>query len=161
MKCQICDTDNTKKECLHYNKVMNTTENNRLIAEFLNWQYTEETETNFALFYFRDNGYTIGALKFHTDWDWLMEVVEKIKSIGYFIDMSYLSDHGYIHNSIAFNYATYSTVVCNVSSIPNPSQSYPPTAENPMYISEFNDPKEALYNLIIRFIKWYNKEQKK
>jgi hypothetical protein len=30
-----------------------------------------------------------------------------------------------------------------------------------MYISEFNDPKEALYNLIIRFIKWYNKEQKK
>jgi len=128
---------------------MNTIENNKLIAEFMGFRFKGNNI----------NPYNETTLKYHSDWNWLMEVAEKIKGMGYFIDMPYLSNHGYIHNSIAFNYATYSTVVCQVSSIPNPSRSNPPTAQNPAEISEFTDPKEAMYNLVIRFIKWYNKEQ--
>lgn len=50
----------------------NTTENNKLIAEFMpNWD---------GRFYHMPSAgkYTALQLKFHSDWNWLMPVVEKI-----------------------------------------------------------------------------------
>lgn len=59
---------------------------NELIAEFLGWERFENPFRDIKKEdgYFRqptDNGtYTIvGELKFHTSWDWLMPVVEKIE----------------------------------------------------------------------------------
>jgi hypothetical protein len=59
---------------------MNTTENNILIAEFLG---QKETISNFPQFGYMTvygdwkNEFTPNELKFHSDWNWLMEVVEK------------------------------------------------------------------------------------
>lgn len=61
---------------------MNNTANNILIAEFLGFQATSEG-------YFDNEGElegiekdnTFDVLKFDTDWNWLMEAVEKIESI--------------------------------------------------------------------------------
>jgi len=61
---------------------MNNIENNKLIAEFLGFQLTnlgwfdnEEHLINVE----KDN--TFDDLKFHSDWNWLMEVIETILNI--------------------------------------------------------------------------------
>ena len=59
---------------------MNTQENNKLIAEFMNLTEVQDgylcgydnTENDF---------YLTEHLKFHTSWDWLMPVVEKIQKL--------------------------------------------------------------------------------
>lgn len=64
---------------------MNTTENNKLIAEFMG-EYQYDQEDNFVTFDLTDNMFShdtilLENLKFHYDWNWLMEVVEKISNI--------------------------------------------------------------------------------
>tara|TARA_R110000822_G_scaffold302368_1_gene426546 strand:- start:321 stop:662 length:342 start_codon:yes stop_codon:yes gene_type:complete len=61
---------------------MNTQENNRLIAEFMGWDVKRPSTipsnlhlSNLEL----DNGEIFEPL-FHSSWDWLMPVVEKIES---------------------------------------------------------------------------------
>jgi hypothetical protein len=52
---------------------MNTEEGNELIAEFMNGEF-DERELVF-------NGQQYKNLKYHSSWDWLMPVVEKIHSL--------------------------------------------------------------------------------
>jgi hypothetical protein len=54
------------------------TENNKLIAEFMNSKVTIDT-------YFINGMYLTTNetdLKYHSDWNWIFEVVEKIEKIG-------------------------------------------------------------------------------
>lgn len=66
-------------------------EKNRMIAEFMGMQYTEigwfdnEGLLNFS--YTKDN--TFDELLFHTSWDWLMPVVEKIEKLGFTIEKNF------------------------------------------------------------------------
>ena len=67
---------------------MKTIENNKIIAEFLSVKiHPCETIENFKFLPIEErglyNGYFIDELKYHEDWNWLMEVVEKIESIEY------------------------------------------------------------------------------
>ncbi len=75
---------------------MNTIGNNKLIAEFMELEKTkmffnlktgnyvknetDDCEVN-ATDVFIKNGKPINNLFFHSDWNWLMEVVEKIKNL--------------------------------------------------------------------------------
>jgi hypothetical protein len=52
---------------------------NRLCAEFLNLHRDEEVVIYNMLSYAYD------CLKFHSDWNWIMEVVEAIEKLGYFV----------------------------------------------------------------------------
>ncbi|MFZ1704356.1 MAG: hypothetical protein WAT79_08410 [Saprospiraceae bacterium] len=85
------------------------------------------------------------------DWNFLMEIVLKVRGLGYPIDINY----GDLEGGIKENWYDLDRVV-SIGSVPNPCVSVPPTEENPVYVREFNDPKEALYNLLVRFVKWYN-----
>jgi|688.fasta_scaffold106141_6 hypothetical protein len=138
---------------------MNTTENNKLIAEFMGRSISPITLAEFRKLKPRDkhlvNGAFVEDLQYHSDWNWLMEVVEKIKTMGYFVSMDYLGNSGYIPT----NYSSTERIA-QVSHKPNPNVSNPPTSANPVFINEFDEPKEALYNLIVRFIKWYNEQNK-
>ena len=62
---------------------MNTQENNKLIAEFMGWDILSPTTIppNLHLSNLEvDNG-EIPNFKFHSSWDWLMPVVEKIDNL--------------------------------------------------------------------------------
>lgn len=66
---------------------MNTAENNKLIAEFLGG-YQYDNHDDFITFdetnnIFSNDTISLKNLKFHTDWNWLMEVVEKIESLSH------------------------------------------------------------------------------
>jgi hypothetical protein len=55
---------------------METTENNKLIAEFMDYPDLG-TEGDFSY------------LKYHKSWDWLMPVIEKIETLGYKFEKNY------------------------------------------------------------------------
>ena len=108
----------------------NIIENNKLIAEFLG-----ETKQPFE---FSQFGYinSLGEwkdtffdnqLKFHSDWNWLMEAVEKIESLGYRIEIVKHICRIYLSNK--------ETII----------------------ISENTPKIEAVYIACVEFIKSYNK----
>ena len=55
---------------------MNTQENNKLIAEFM-----QEGSEGFNLYDYNGCHYKVGELMFHTSWDWLMPVLERIEQV--------------------------------------------------------------------------------
>ena len=65
---------------------METTENNKLIAEFMGYETYEHTGS-VVIRLEENNGFsdTFGHVhtKYHLSWDWLMPVVEKIEAMGY------------------------------------------------------------------------------
>ena len=107
---------------------MKTIENNKLIAEFMGlnlhqgvWRKsTLATERKIC---------KEDALKYHEDWNWLMEVVEKIESLGYRIEIVKHICRIYLSNK--------ETII----------------------ISENTPKIEAVYNAVVEFIKWYNENK--
>ena len=64
-------------------------EDNKLIAEFMGWEYDENNDWYFTPHRVEvtdgiyDNEVPSDLFEFHTSWNWLMPVVEKIQSLGY------------------------------------------------------------------------------
>jgi hypothetical protein len=99
---------------------MNTQENNKMIAEFMGGQYVDEYLIEFEDFYavkeiVEDEYYYTNCfdsdneLQYHTSWDWLMPVVEKILNKS---DDDELIERFYeIQNVIPNREATYKSVV--------------------------------------------------
>ncbi len=54
---------------------MSTKENNKLIAKFMDTEITNNTKNILG-----------SSLKYHSSWDWLMPVIEKIESLNFVID---------------------------------------------------------------------------
>ena len=117
----------------------NIIENNRLIAEFLGFQLTdlgwfdsEEVLSNIE----RDN--TFDNLKFHYDWNWLIKIVEKIEGV---------EDEN--------RCAKYNIKIeqCFVEIIENH------TSETIIEV-DCNSKIQAVYNACVKFINWYNKQNK-
>jgi len=62
---------------------LNTMENNKLIAEFMGWTLDNEDLNSYRNFNGGKFKYSLlSNFKFHTDWNWIMEAVDKIESIG-------------------------------------------------------------------------------
>ena len=82
----------------------NILENNKLIAKFMGWNenkfYCMDTHRDNPLNWFNKNEKTGHCFNkcscknnstifhYHWSWDWLMPVVEKIESLGYFVKIS-------------------------------------------------------------------------
>jgi len=58
---------------------MNTIENNKIIAEFIGFKFSE----HFGAFMTESGNVQFYKAKYHKSWDWLMPVIEKIESLGY------------------------------------------------------------------------------
>jgi hypothetical protein len=89
------------------------------------------------------NHYDIIDLKYHTDWNWLMEVVEKIESLEdlerFEITTFNVSVQYYETKQKRFDYNLYfSTIELEAKVIPK---------------------IEAVYNACVEFIKWYNEQK--
>ena len=116
----------------------NIIENNKLIAEFLDWEFDDLSETFETPFLklvephaFGDEQFSCKLqdfeLEFHSDWNWLMVVVEKIESIK--------------GTQIFIN-----GISCEIM------------FKGKIISKHFNTKIEAVYNAVVEFIKWYNKQ---
>lgn len=119
----------------------NIIENNKLIAEFMGWEEADndmyDFPDNFKDTLREEYDCIDGSLmKFNTSWDWLMPVVEKIESFIFDEDNS-------------FNVTIGATNYCVIQD------------SNGEVYDEVEDMGESkiqtVYNGIVKFIKWYNK----
>ena len=118
-------------------------ENNRLIAEFMGATLTKDLQIMYPVFE-GDSSY-VKDLKYHSNWNWLMEVVEKIESIKD-------SYHGRFGVYISANSCTIqSTNFRPDKPIPNPPHYY----DNIV----LNTKIESTYYLVLNFINFYNKQK--
>ena len=139
---------------------MNTTENNKLIAEFMGWKLQDNPTERWYGSYKEQNGIlhkntNKEPLLFHTSWDWLMPVVDKIErqhKANFRIKC--------IWNE--FNECSYYQVIVNIeqgemskdrSCIYDSKKVYD-------YIGDTSKCKvSATYKAVVEFIKWYNKNK--
>lgn len=106
---------------------MNTTENNKIIAEFLGYVLRGKNT-----FEYNNKLYLIEELKFHSDWNWLIEVVEKIESLGFNVSIE------------------FSTCIITYSD---------DDFKEIIGISDNYSKIQAVYNACVAFIKWYNEQK--
>ena len=105
--------------------------NNKLIAEFLCWDIN--SPSTFPTYLHQEEetqGYW--ELKFDTDWNWLMEAVDKIESFGYVFQLQG-------NSATFFKNKTFKEPIWNDSFIGNTKL-------------------KATYNAVVEFIKWYNEQ---
>ena len=105
---------------------MNTTENNKIIVEFMKWDILNDMTYSKAT---KGKWVELDKLKFHSNWNWLMEVVEKIESLeGIGVDFykGCIDVYNEEVNLIRINRKGLTKI-------------------------------EAVYNACVEFIKWYSK----
>ena len=101
---------------------------NKLIAEFMGVVFHDDENQ-----YYNEDGLYVGnTLQYHTSWDWLMPVVEKIESLGYEVQ---------IRNTDCIIFQLLDTI------------KYKPIVD----ISSGNGKKDSTYMAVVEFIKEYNK----
>lgn len=111
-----------------------TTENNKIIAKFMGYIDNGCSEEGFLINPTTNYDEDIIELKFNSDWNWLMEVVQKIESLG-------------------FDFAIYTGSSVSIINTKN----YPFKE----IVSEGHKNKiESVYNACLEFIKWYNEQKK-
>jgi hypothetical protein len=129
---------------------MNIKENNKLLAEFMGcYQNNEgfwgfENTPNHKTW---NNDRFLDCTKYDTDWNWLMQVVEKIESLGYrtltenecFMITKYKLDSFEVRSK-----DDYSTIFSDRYGI------------NHHWDSKMNN----VYNACVSFVKWYNNQNK-
>ena len=124
---------------------------NTLIAEFMG----EEIDKDCIVKYLDYNkclmcpeGKTLFPMKYHDDWNWLMQVVEKIKNIQ-------LPSPSMIKVGVTIdNYGCYITDGCW-----NPSEIASNTENGAG--EEIPDVKKLTYKTVVQFIEWHNERFKK
>ena len=112
---------------------MKTIENNKLIAEFLGYIDNGCSEDGFLIHPITNYDVEISSLKYHEDWNWLIEVVEKIESLNYVFEIK--------------------ITWCRIKQIENGN----------VIVLRWEEDKtkiEAVYNTVVEFIKWYNNQNK-
>jgi hypothetical protein len=121
-----------------------TEENNRLIAEFMGYEFKlvknptidvdgvshikDEATVIDGKLYFDNN------LRYHSSWDWLMPVVEKIETIGFTFEKNYQRIDGDWQSLIVKG--------------------------NDILFQDFNvDSRLATHYVVCEFIQWYNENK--
>ena len=135
---------------------------NKLIAEFLGFEFKNGVAQN-EVFYTLEKehpiylqGYSYKCAKFHSSWDWMMPVIDKIESLegnNPFKDnpkVKFQGDHVEI-----FWYSTYRGDCIywkNYTGIDNNTYQHKNQEDSRIL---------AAFRAIIEFIKWYNKKNDK
>ena len=116
----------------------NIVENNKVFAEFLGYSQPHPDYPNTTYWYKKDCQ-PLTILLFHSDWNWLMSVVDKIESIIFNKDNS-------------FNVTIGSTNFCVIQD------------SNGEVYESIEDYRESklltTYVAVTEFIKWYNEQLK-
>ena len=120
--------------------------NNKIIAEFMGAKLTKDLKIMYPV-YEGDSSY-VKNLKYRSDWNWLMEVVEKIESLGY--------------RTLTEN-ECFMITKSKLSSFDVRSKDDYDTIFSDNYeINHYGgSKKENVYNACVEFIKWYNENSAK
>jgi hypothetical protein len=111
---------------------MNTLENNKLIAEFLGYSQPHPDFLK-STYWYKKGKDPLVYLSFNTDWNWLMEVVEKIENQNYSVDINKQEENDY---------------QCNI------------VKNQEILFSRYSNIKiQCVYESCIDFIKWYNENK--
>lgn len=116
-------------------------ENNKLIAEFMGLkfkedeQYVKELKEMRSEGIFFEQGHMLSELKYHTSWEWLMPVVERIEEMGFSTQVNTI---GRQHQITKFEIFSGGADVLNRIS---------------------KSKKEATYKAVVGFIQWYNQNK--
>lgn len=97
-------------------------------------------ESRVRVFYEKDLG-------FHTSWDWLMPVVEKMYKLGYSVDIDSGNRRTWIHRN--------DTGL--IANLPDYSQEF---RGNKSYAHDLT-PVQCVYQSVIDWLKWYNQQNLK
>lgn len=112
-------------------KQVTVEEMNRVIADFMDYlQLNQKTESPYL--YAMRHAYDNGHLKYHSDWNWLMAVVDKINSLDGWAAINIDSGMVYVHKK------------------KEPLVSY-----NRL---EFPKTIDSVYKAVYDFIIWYNQQ---
>ena len=140
---------------------MNTTiENNKIIAEFMGVSKSK-IDANGQVLNFENSKYNT----YNSDWNWLMEVVEKIETTSYNITQT----KPYLNNKDRFKGTTSLSGEFIIGYDDREDfkgwTSYVGLGTLPSIIikdfgNRFNTKIEAVYNACVEFIKWYNEQNK-
>lgn len=119
-----------------------TTENNKIIAEFMGMKENSFT----GAFKNVDNKFLFPSeLVYHSDWNWLMEVVEKIEGLEF-----------YPKNSTCIGFDSFEIEInknrCDITRYGD--------FTHLLLQGQGKTRIEAVYNACIEFIKWYNEQNK-
>lgn len=107
-----------------------TVENNKLIAEFMGVSKSK-IEANGKVLNFANSKYNT----YHSDWNVLLEVVEKIESLGNYVGI-------------------FSANTCEIK-----FQCFPKIGEG-AFIHSKESKIQSVYNAVVEFINFYNSAQK-
>jgi len=124
---------------------MNTTENNKIIAEFLTSNKQQPYELpKFGKVTINGDWKTTffdTQLRFHKDFNWLMEAVEKTKTVGYFV-----------HFNLQFTGCKISVIDIDGNTI---------FSTHPKMNFEEMKLIDCVYKAVVSFIEWYNEQKNK
>jgi len=110
------------------------TENNKIIAEFMDFKLNPEIAKDIYINSDKKSQMYISQMLYHSDWNWLMEVIQKIGSLGYEVLIGNISCQT---NKFLDRQNPISGMVCG----------------------DVSKKMEITYEAIVQFIKWY-KENK-
>ena len=99
-----------------------------------------------------------GELKYHTSWEWLHQVIEKIESLGYFTHITYRrGGEGNFHEMLILDKDQDNYII---------AETFSPAVEEPEHIAiawineaEKKTKHEVAYRTVVNFIKYYNQKQ--
>lgn len=114
---------------------MTIDEGNELIAEFMGWQkgrYPNLPNKLHRIDYGKEFGISISDLKYHSSWNWLMDVVAKVETNGKLVRIE--------------GYSCEITSASNEHPLSNQFRVYQHTSSK----------KDATWLAVIDFIEWYN-----
>jgi hypothetical protein len=114
---------------------MEKTDNNKLLAEFMGYAppHPDYPDTTY---WYKKGEQPLSILLFDTNWNWLMQVVEKIEGLNFVV----------IHH---FYFSKF-----EVSIKAEHNRSF-----KNIHYSNINSKIEAVYNACIEFVKWYNTKE--
>lgn len=119
------------------------TVNNILLANFLGWEFNVDSGM-FKVPHLNEE-FNLDSLQFHSDWNWLMLVVEKIENLGMLFKVSRWREDEVLLNGY------WCTISDSFSGV---------EFADSAYIDDTETRIEAMYLACIPFVKWYNNENK-
>ncbi len=139
-------------------------EDNKLIAEFMdvNLITIDDIRANKNPYISSVDGYTKEDLQYHTSWNWLMPVVDKIEEMGFTtsIKTSYVRINPREMGRYD-NYISWISFSKGSWHSRNPCPSVDDDVDNG-YESighETINKRQAIYKAVVSFINWYNKNK--